>query len=137
MLATIAEGETFAGPTYHLDGELVPALTVDLQPGQSVYFEHHVLLWKHPGVTVAVRPMKGPLKRMMAGMQIFVTEAQGPGQVAFSRDGVGHVFGIHMGQGAELHVREHQFLAATANIDYSYQPVKGVAKLSCAATLAA
>ena len=48
LLSTIAESETFAGVTYHLDGELVPALTVELPPGQSVYFEHHILLWKQP-----------------------------------------------------------------------------------------
>jgi YD repeat-containing protein len=64
--------------------------------------------------------MKGALKRMMAGMQVFVTEAKGQGQIAFSRDGAGHIAAIHMPQGQELHVREHQFLAATHNIDYSF-----------------
>ena len=29
-------------------------------------------------------------------MQVFITEAEGPGQIAFSRDGAGHVFGIHI-----------------------------------------
>jgi uncharacterized protein (AIM24 family) len=129
LLATIAENETFAGYTYHLDGELVPALTVELAQGQSVYFEHHILLWKHPGVNISVRSMKGALKRMMAGVQIFVTEATGPGQIAFSRDGAGHIFGIHLKQGEGLHVREHQFLAATSNIDYTFERVKGVANM--------
>ena len=129
LLATIAQNETVAGVTYHLDCELVPALTVDMNGGQSVYFEHHILLWKHPAVVIGMRPMKGALKRMMAGMQVFVTEASGQGQVAFSRDGVGHVFGMHLHQGAELHVREHQFLAATSNIDYTFERVKGVANM--------
>jgi len=129
ILPTSAADETFAGVRYHLDGELVPMLTVELAPGGSVYFEHHVLLWKHPGVNIGIRPMQGTLKRMIAGMQIFVTEANGPGQIAFSRDGAGHIVPIHLKAGEELHVREHQFLAATGNVDYTFERVKGVANV--------
>lgn len=129
ILPTQATDEMFANVRYHLDGELVPMLTIELPPGGSVYFEHHVLLWKHPEVDIGIRPMQGALKRMMAGMQIFVTEARGPGQIAFSRDGAGHIVPIHLAAGQELHVREHQFLAATANVDYSFERVKGVANL--------
>ena len=50
LLATAAANDSFAGVRYHLDGELVPALTVDLPPDSSVYFEHHILLWKHPAL---------------------------------------------------------------------------------------
>ncbi|HEY4319706.1 MAG TPA: AIM24 family protein [Gemmatimonadales bacterium] len=129
LLATSATEQSHAGVTYHLDGELVPALTVELDPGQSVFFEHHILLWKHPSLNISVRPMKGALKRMIAGMQIFITEAQGPGQIAFSRDGVGHIAAIHLAAGGEIHVREHQFLAATGNIEYTFERVKGVANM--------
>ncbi len=129
LLSTSKPDETFAGYTYHLDGELVPALTVDLLEGQTIYYEHHILLWKNPGIIIKIRPMKGALKRMIAGMQIFVTEASGPGQIAFSRDGAGHVFGVHLKQGEGLHVREHQFLAATGNVDYSYERMKGVSNM--------
>ena len=101
-------------------------LTVDLPANGSVYFEHHVLLWKHPQVAIGVRPMKGAFKRMMAGMQVFITEAKGPGQVSFSRDGPGHIVSVHLKQGEELHVREHQFLAATKNVEYTFERVKGI-----------
>jgi len=128
LLPTAAREETFAGVTYHVDGELVPVLTIDVG-SEQVYFEHHILLWKNPNVGVTVRPIAGALKRMLAGMQIFVTQTAGRGQVAFSRDGPGHIFAIHMEQGDELHVREHQFLAATSNIDYDFERVKGVANI--------
>lgn len=75
LLSTSAVAENYAGYTYHLDGELVPALTVELKPGQSIFFEHHILLWKDTGIVISVRPMKGAMKRMIAGMQIFVTDA--------------------------------------------------------------
>jgi len=129
ILPTQATDEMFANVRYHLDGELVPMLTVEMPPGGAVYFEHHVLLWKHPSVDIGIRPMQGALKRMMAGMQVFVTEARGPGQIAFSRDGAGHIVPMHLKSGEELHVREHQFLAATANVDYTFERVKGVANL--------
>jgi uncharacterized protein (AIM24 family) len=128
LLARTAQEETFAGVTYHIDGELVPVLTVDVS-AVPVYFEHHILLWKSPAVAIGVKPVAGAFKRMMAGMQIFVTEASGHGQIAFSRDGAGHILAIHMNQGDEIHVREHQFLAATANIDYDFERVKGVANI--------
>jgi uncharacterized protein (AIM24 family) len=94
-----------------------------------VYFEHHILLWKHPSVKIELKALKGMLKRMIAGMQVFVTEAAGPGIIAFSRDGAGHIVPIHLKHGEELHVREHQFLAATGNIDYSFERVRGLATM--------
>jgi uncharacterized protein (AIM24 family) len=115
--------------TYHLDGELVPALTIELNQGQKVFFEHHILLWKNTSVKIGIRQMKGMLKRMIAGMQIFITEAEGPGQISFSRDGAGHIFAIHLKPGEELQVREHQFLAATNNMDYSFERVKGFSNM--------
>ena len=129
LVPTSARAETFGGVTYHLDGELVPVLTVELTPSSSVYFEHHILLWKNPSVAISIKAMKGAMKRMMAGIQIFVTEASGQGQIAFSRDGAGHIAAIHLKKGQELHVREHQFLAATGNIDYTFERVKGVANI--------
>ena len=128
LMPTSAAAETFGGVTYHIDGELVPVLTVDVSK-MPVYFEHHILLWKHTSIQIGLKAMKGALKRMMAGMQVFVTEASGPGMIAFSRDGAGHIVPIHMARGQELHVREHQFLAATGNIDYSFERVKGAANM--------
>ena len=128
LMPTRAEGETFGGVTYHIDGELVPVLTIDVTR-TPVYFEHHILLWKHPGVRIGLKAMGGLLRRMVAGMQIFVTEASGDGMIAFSRDGPGHIVPVHLPQGHELEVREHQFLAATHAIDYSFQRVRGVSNM--------
>ena len=128
LMPTQATAETFGGVTYHVDGELVPVLSVDVSQ-QSVYFEHHILLWKHPQVRIGLKAMKGMLKRMMAGMQVFVTEASGDGVIAFSHDGAGHIVLLHLNHGQEIHVREHQFLAATGNIDYTFERVRGVSNM--------
>jgi uncharacterized protein (AIM24 family) len=128
LMPTKANAETFGGVTYHIDGELVPVLSVDVTQ-MPVYFEHHILLWKNVTVRIGLKSLKGMLKRMIAGMQIFVTEASGQGVIAFSRDGAGHIVPIHLRQGEELHVREHQFLAATASVDYTFERVRGLATM--------
>jgi uncharacterized protein (AIM24 family) len=128
LMPTKVSDETFGGVTYHIDGELVPVLSVDVTR-MPVYFEHHILLWKNPSVGIGLKALRGALKRMMAGMQIFVTEASGSGVVAFSRDGPGHIVPIHLNRGEDIYVREHQFLAATASVDYSFERVRGVATM--------
>jgi uncharacterized protein (AIM24 family) len=54
LKATTAQSETFAGVTYHVDGELVPVLTTELS-GVPIYFEHHILLWKDAQTQIGVK----------------------------------------------------------------------------------
>jgi len=128
LLATNVQNESFGGVTYHIEGELVPALHIELI-ATGVYFEHHILLWKDPAVQVALRPMKGAFKRVLAGMPFMLTGAKGPGRIAFSRDGAGHVFGLHLKPGMSVDVREHQWLAATDSIEYTFSRVRGAANM--------
>lgn len=128
LMPTNVQTESFAGVVYHVQGELVPVLQVELQ-SMPVFFEHHVLLWKEPRVSIRVKSIAGGFKRAVAGMPIIMTIAEGPGVIAFSRDGAGHVFGLHLKSGQALQVREHQFLAATDNLDYGFERVKGVANM--------
>jgi uncharacterized protein (AIM24 family) len=65
----------------------------------------------------------------MAGMPILMTEASGPGQIAFSRDDAGHVFAIHLNRGEGIEMREHQFLAATGSVEYTFTRVKGISNM--------
>jgi uncharacterized protein (AIM24 family) len=125
---TSIRNETFGGVTYHLEGEVVPVLHIELS-SVPVYFEHHVLLWKHPSVEISVKPLAGAFKRVLSGMPIFMTQARGPGHIAFSRDGVGQVLPIHLERGQSLDVREHQFLAATESLEFTFQRVRGVANM--------
>ena len=128
LLPTAARDESYGGVKYHIQGELVPALSVELS-AMPVYFEHHVLLWKDPQVDVGFKAIQGAFKRMIAGMPVFLTEARGPGRIAFSRDGAGHVFALHLTQGQAVDVREHQFLAATESLEYGFTRVKGVSNM--------
>ena len=117
--------ETFAGVTYHIRGELVPELQIEVG-GASVMFEHHVLLWKETGVNVELKKLPGAIKRKIAGLEFFVTRTAGSGRIAFSRDSPGQCVPLHLRQGEGLDVREHQFIAATDNLDYSFERIQGV-----------
>lgn len=128
LLPTGAHDESYGGVTYHIEGELVPVLHVELA-ATPIYFEHHILLWKHPNVNIGIKQLAGAFKRVLSGMPVFMTEARGPGHIAFSRDGAGHVWGMHLGHGQAIDVREHQFLAATDHVDYTFTRVKGAANI--------
>lgn len=128
LIPTVARDATGAGVQYHIEGELVPVLTVELHQ-MPVYFEHHILLWKDPSTQIGLKSLAGGFKRVFAGMPIFMTEARGPGRIAFSRDDCGHVFPIHLATGQAIDVREHQFLAATENVEYNFTRVKGFANI--------
>ena len=120
LLPTRVEAGSAPGVTYTIDGELVPVLYIRLDGTTNVFFEHHVILWKGPEVTIGMHPLGGGFKRMVAGMPIFMTETQSAGEVAFSRDSAGHVLPLHLQPGQAILVREHRFLAATASGEWTH-----------------
>jgi uncharacterized protein (AIM24 family) len=125
---TTIHDEQYGGVTYHLEGELVPVLHVELQT-MPLYFEHHVLLWKHPQVDIGVKALRGAISRVFAGLPIFMTEATGTGHIAFSRDGAGQIVPLHLEPGMSVSVREHQFLAATGAVEYTFHRVQGISNM--------
>jgi uncharacterized protein (AIM24 family) len=114
------------GSTCQVEGEIVPVVEVSLVAGESVFFEHHVLLWKERQVRLDVLPLKDMMKRLLAGMPLVITRATGAGRVAFSRDATGELLLMLLHPGMRLDVREHAFVLASSHIDYSYVRVKGL-----------
>ena len=122
---TLVRDESFAGVTYHIEGDIVPVLEVVLA-APPVFFEHHILLWKSPATRIGVKAVKGLLRRAISGMPILLASATGPGTIAFSRDGAGQIVPIHLAPGQAIDVREHQYLAATDQVSYSVTRIKGI-----------
>src|SRR5437588_7331440 len=118
-----------ADMTISIDGQLVPVVDIMLGNQLPIYFEHHILLWKHPGVQIGFKSVRGAAKRFFAGLQIFISEAQGPGNISFSRDSVGQIVALRLQPGQMVEVREHQFLVATGNVDYGFTFMKGAANI--------
>ena len=119
----------FSASTCQVEGELVPVAEINLGQGDSVFFEHHVMLWKDEHAPLSALSTGGGFKRTLGGMPFVVSLAHGPGRVAFSRDSPGEMVVLPLHPGMELDAREHAFLLASSSIGYSFVRIKGLANV--------
>ncbi len=119
----------FNSSTCQVEGEIVPVAEINLGRGDSIFFEHHIMLWKDDNVPLSLLPLSGGIKRAFAGMPFIISVATGPGRIAFSRDGTGELVVLPLHPGMELDVREHAFLLSSHQIDYSFIRVKGLTNI--------
>jgi uncharacterized protein (AIM24 family) len=110
----------FGNSSCQIEGLYVPVADMNLATQDSVYFTHHVLLWMDPQVNLSTMSMRGGWKRMFAGMPLIMTQARGPGHIAFSKDEPGELIALPLQPGQAVDVREHIFLAATSNVEYDW-----------------
>jgi uncharacterized protein (AIM24 family) len=103
-----------------IEGTYVPVADFNLAPGDGVYFAHHVLLWADPQVRIGAMSLRGAWKRLLSGMPLVMTQAVGPGHIAFSRDEPGETIALPVQPGQAVDVREHVFVAATSQVDYDW-----------------
>ncbi len=118
----------FGNSTCQVEGEIVPVVDVELAAGDGVYFEHHVMLWKTDRVPLSLMKLTGP-KRSLFGLPHLVTMAEGPGRIAFSKDATGEIVVLPIHPGHEIDAREHAFLLASHQIQYTYVRIKGLANI--------
>jgi uncharacterized protein (AIM24 family) len=110
----------FGHSSCQIEGLYVPVADMNLAAGDRVYFTHHVLLWKDPQVNITAMSLKGGWKRMFAGLPLIMTQAEGPGHIAFSKDDPGELIPVTLHPGQTVDVREHMLLTATANVAYDW-----------------
>jgi len=120
--------------TIRVEGELVPIVDVELGARQTIYFEHHILLWKQPNVRLGFMGLQNAGKRFFSGLQIFISTAQGPGNIAMSREAPGQIVAMRLRPGEAIDVREHQFLMASSAVDYDFYWQQGLANVLFART---
>src|SRR5262249_3319113 len=97
----------FGQSNCQIEGTFVPVADMNLAPSDGVYFTHHVLLWKDQTVNVSTMQMRGGWKRLFAGLPLIMTQAQGPGHIAFSRDAAGEMIAVPLQPGRSIDTREH------------------------------
>ncbi|HUA61830.1 MAG TPA: AIM24 family protein [Verrucomicrobiae bacterium] len=119
----------FSSSTCQVEGEIVPVAEINLSPGDAIFFEHHVMLWKDETVPLTLMALQGGLKRAFAGMPFLISVASGPGRIAFSRDATGELVVLPLHPGMEVDVREHAFLLSSHQIQYSFVRIKGLANI--------
>jgi uncharacterized protein (AIM24 family) len=116
----------FGRSSCQVEGEIVPVAEINLGQDDSIFFEHHVLLWKDDATRMSVMTLQGGISRVLAGMPFVISIATGPGRIAFSRDATGELVVLPLHPGMELDVREHAFLLASHHISYSFVRIKGL-----------
>ena len=119
----------FGNSICQVEGEIVPVAEINLAPGDAIFFEHHVMLWKDEAVPLNLMALQGGLKRAFAGMPFLISVASGPGRIAFSRDATGELVVLPLHPGMEVDVREHAFLLSSHQIQYSFIRIKGLANI--------
>ena len=115
-MAKLQFGDSFC----QIEGFYVPVADVNLAASDRIYFTHHILLWKDPQINITTMSLAGGWKRMFAGLPLIMTEACGPGHIAFSRDVPGEMIALPLQPGEEVDVREHLFMLATGNVRYDW-----------------
>jgi uncharacterized protein (AIM24 family) len=116
----------FGASRCQIDGTVVPVADVDLAPGDWVYFEHHVMLWKEDRVPMSVMDTPGGMKRIFAGLPFVLSVARGPGRVSFSRDAPGELVVLPIDPGMEVDVREHAMVLASGWLSFSFEQIQGL-----------
>jgi uncharacterized protein (AIM24 family) len=115
-MAKIQFGQSFC----QIEGNYVPVADFKLAAGDWIYFTHHVLLWKEDQIQVTAMSLKGGWKRMFSGLPLVMTQAAGPGRIAFSKDAPGEMVALPLQQGQSIDVREHVFMTATGTVGYDW-----------------
>ena len=109
-----------ASPTARSKGRSSRAADFALAPDDGVVFSHHTLLWARPGTHLEPWSKGSFFNRTYAGMPLVLMRASGPGHVALSEDHPGEVVALPIPAGRGFLVREHSFLAATDNVDFTW-----------------
>jgi uncharacterized protein (AIM24 family) len=119
----------FSESSCEVDGDIVPVATIALGGKDSVFFEHHTLLWKDEQVPLGQLSGGSGFRRVLGGMPFVITLATGPGRVAFSRDSAGELVVLPLHPQMEVDVREHAFLVGSHSIRYSFERIKGMTNM--------
>jgi uncharacterized protein (AIM24 family) len=115
-MAKIQFGQSFC----QIEGTYVPVADFKLAAGDGVYFTHHLLLWKDEQVQISNMPLAKGWKRLFAGLPLIMTQAAGPGRIAFSKDAPGELIALPLDPGQSVDVREHVFMIATSSVAYDW-----------------
>ncbi len=117
-----------------IDLGVVPVAEVLLDPADSVFFEHHAMLWKEQSVPMSVKSSPGGARRLLGDLPFVLSVAHGPGRLAFSRDAPGALVVLPIDPGLEIEVRGHALLLASGTLTYAFTKVPGLRTMFMAGT---
>lgn len=111
---------------------IVPSILATMGPGESIYAEHGIVLYKEDPVAVGRKmiPSSGLFSSMkrssLGGLPFLLAEFTGPGRAAFSRDGPGEIRVVDLPAGQSLDVAEGSLVCAAHTVGYAATYTKGL-----------
>jgi len=110
---------------YEIFGNNLPAVTITLQPGESIYTQSGGMTWMTDGIAMETN-MKGgfgkALGRMFSGESLFMASytSQRPGaQITLASSFPGSIIPLELGGGREFICQKSAFLCATPGVALS------------------
>lgn len=110
---------------YKIFGSPMPAVTLTLEQGESIYTQSGGMTWMSEGISMETNMKGGFLKgigRMFAGESLFMATytAQRPGvEIALASSFPGEIRLLEIGNGKEYIAQKNSFLCATPNVSLS------------------
>jgi uncharacterized protein (TIGR00266 family) len=108
---------------YHIDGTLLPVLTVKLSPGQRIYSSSGGMSWMTQQVEMETNTGGGlgrMFKRAISGESLFIVDYyvnQGEGEVAFANEFPGKIVPLNLADGEQVIVQKDSFMCAEKSVD--------------------
>ena len=109
---------------YKIFGGQMPAVTVRLEPGESIYTQSGGMAWMQDGISMETN-MKGgfgkALGRMFSGESLFMATytAQRPAEITLAASMPGEIHAVEVRPGMEYVAQKNAFLCATPGVQLS------------------
>ena len=116
-------GQGQSGLKYQLIGTTLQAVTLELNPGQTVYSESGGMAWMSANVRMETTSGGGigkMLGRMFTGESLFLVDysvPQGRGLVAFASEFPGKIVPVDLAQGQSVIAQKDAFMCAEKSVD--------------------
>ena len=116
-------GQGQSGLKYQLIGTTLMAVTVELNPGQTVYSESGGMAWMSANVRMETTSGGGigkMLGRVFAGESLFIVNysvPQGRGVVAFASEFPGKIVPVDLARGQSVIAQKDAFMCAEKSVD--------------------
>ena len=109
---------------YSIEGEPMPVVICELEPGEEMITESGGMAWMTPNMQMSQEGggLGKMFGRMLTGESMFLTHYRcegGPGTIAFASSFTGAIRPVEIGSGRELIAQKNAFLASTTGVELS------------------
>jgi len=109
---------------YSIEGEPMPVVICELEPGEEMITESGGMAWMSPNMQMSQEGggLGKMFGRMVTGESMFLTHYRcegGPGLIAFASSFTGGIRPVEIGPGRELIAQKNAFLASTIGVELS------------------